>query len=375
MRAGHGMRWPWRLAAAVALGAGLVTGAEVVLRAAAPLRPPGMFTPDPRLGFRLTPSYRGEQVVGATRIPLAFNALGLRDRELAPPPADVLRIFVLGDSFVFGHGVRAEETMTAVLERSLPVPPGYRSVEVINGGVPRYGTVQQAGLFEATVDAVRPAAVVLAVFVGNDALDNLAASDSRSPAGAGVAWHDWLRVRSEVYARLRQGRHRAGGRRDVLGREAFAVHAVSPRPDIERGLALTEAAIGELAARAAARGIVPALVLIPAAAQVYPERWEAAARAHGAAVGPCDPDQPNARLRAFATRRGLPVLDLAPALRAARAEPLYFALHWTPAGHRVAAAALGAFLEREGVLAAATGAAGRRAAPDTATPGGEQERA
>ena len=62
--------------AVVGLGlAGAAVGvAEAALRLFAPQSPVGMFAPDPRLGVRLTPNFRGEQVIGAEIIPLQFNA-------------------------------------------------------------------------------------------------------------------------------------------------------------------------------------------------------------------------------------------------------------------------------------------------------------
>ncbi len=48
-----------------------------------------------------------------------YNALRFRDAPLGPKPAGVRRVFVLGDSFTEGQGVRQDETAVRVLERLL----------------------------------------------------------------------------------------------------------------------------------------------------------------------------------------------------------------------------------------------------------------
>lgn len=70
-------------------------------------------------------------------IEVSISSQGLRDREYAVvKPPGITRILVLGDSVVFGWGVRAEETVAKQLERMLR-EEGH-SVEVLNTGVPSY---------------------------------------------------------------------------------------------------------------------------------------------------------------------------------------------------------------------------------------------
>ncbi|MCK6555439.1 GDSL-type esterase/lipase family protein [Candidatus Binatia bacterium] len=347
-------RWAAGAAAAIGVVAILVGGAEAALRLLAPQGQMDMFAPDARLGFRLTPNFRGEISIGSERLPIEVNSLGLRNREIGPRRSGALRLLVLGDSFVFGYGVSADATLAAVLERMLVPPEGCTAVEVVNGGVPRYGTVQEIGLFEATADDVRPDLVLLGVFVGNDAIDNLAVDRS---VGAGEAplgaWIEWVRVRSRLYAWARRQRHAAADRRGELQRQVVGVHGVDPPAELTRGLGITETAIARLAKLAGGRGIPFGVVLIPSAAQVHPERWAALLREYGDAATTYDVREPNRRLAAFAAAHGVPLLDLTPALTAARNEPLYSVLHWTARGHAVAAAAVAEFLSDSDLLAQA----------------------
>ena len=71
-------------------------------------------------------------------VPLHINARGLRDDDIPyQKPDGEFRILFLGDSQLFGDGIRAEETFVSVLESEL------HSVQAINAGVIGYGTDQQ----------------------------------------------------------------------------------------------------------------------------------------------------------------------------------------------------------------------------------------
>jgi hypothetical protein len=131
---------------------------------------------DPRIVYELIPNvtatFQGQEC--------AINAEGHRDAPW-PAPArtpDSLRIVGLGDSVMFGWGVRAEDSFLSVLQRSLAAAlPGTR-VEVLNTGVPGYNTAMEVAAFERQSLRYRPDIVILD-YVGNDTdLPNLIASQS-----------------------------------------------------------------------------------------------------------------------------------------------------------------------------------------------------
>ena len=73
--------------------------------------------------------------------PAGGNALGYRGQEVTiPKPPDVFRIVIMGDSTVYGLGVRTDETLSAQLEQILRDEYGYANVEVINAGVSGYNS-------------------------------------------------------------------------------------------------------------------------------------------------------------------------------------------------------------------------------------------
>ncbi len=96
------------------------------------------------------------------------DAFGLRghDADSRRP----CRVMMLGDSFVFGHGVNDDETFSHLLQERLDVAfPGMYSV--INAGVNGYDTIREGGLYQELADVFHPD-LTLVNFVANDPLSN-----------------------------------------------------------------------------------------------------------------------------------------------------------------------------------------------------------
>ena len=89
---------------------------------------------DAVLGWRYAANYKEHTHCGVVQL----NAAGLRsDREYAAtPPPGILRIAAFGDSFVFGSEVGNKDAWPAIIERD------NRAIEVLNYGVPGWGTDQ-----------------------------------------------------------------------------------------------------------------------------------------------------------------------------------------------------------------------------------------
>lgn len=105
-----------------------------------PSNPRGYFDidlrrPESRARYHMMAPLRYDSL--AARAPWAvesrFNSLGFREVEPSPPPAGVKRVVVFGDSFTEGQGVRADDVMARLLQRSLDARAP-RSFEVRNGG-------------------------------------------------------------------------------------------------------------------------------------------------------------------------------------------------------------------------------------------------
>src|SRR5205823_3896421 len=121
--------------------------------------------------FRFDPDLGWLPIAGATSrfagsrvVTVQHNSLGLRDIE--PQTGSRPTLLFLGDSFVWGYDVEAEERFTDILRRDLP---GYR---IVNAGVPGYGTDQAFLLLERLWGRIAPDVVVLMFCADNDRDDN-----------------------------------------------------------------------------------------------------------------------------------------------------------------------------------------------------------
>jgi hypothetical protein len=77
------------------------------------------------------------------------------------------RVVMLGDSFVFGYGVRQEAGLTAVMEQLLRDRLGEADVAVLNAGVPSYSPLLERALLAGKLEEYKPTLVVLLVDVSD----------------------------------------------------------------------------------------------------------------------------------------------------------------------------------------------------------------
>jgi hypothetical protein len=353
---------------------------EGVLRAVG-FSAPIWYRPDAELGWTLRPGASG----WFTREGRAFvrvNPAGQRDRAhpLAKPEA-VYRVAVLGDSYSEAMQVELESSWWWLLGERLQqcgFQPGKR-IEVLNFGVSGYGTAQQYLALESTAIRYRPDLVLLQFTNGNDVQDNSAAlaAEKERPffvpdARGGLridgsfASSGALRKRSSpLYEALRQASDRS--------RVVQLVHAVrsmslvgsahAQADELEAGLAraplappadplweqawrVTEGTIAMIDDFARRHGARLAVVTVPYAIQVHPDR---ALRASvQAKLGVPDLFYPDRRIEALARARGFAAVALAPAMQR-RGELLHGfdgrgLGHWNTRGHRVAADIIAASL-------------------------------
>ena len=97
---------------------------------------------DPVVGWRSRPgTYRVKPPHAFKKHDIYINKFGLRNRDIAAAEQNVFKILVLGDSFTIGRAVKNRHLFTTQLERLLNQNSG--GYEVINAGVPGYGTSQE----------------------------------------------------------------------------------------------------------------------------------------------------------------------------------------------------------------------------------------
>lgn len=138
---------------------------------------------DPELGARLTSGYSGVCIGWGHDIVtlVEINPQGFRNQLIQiPKPTNVYRILMLGDSTTFGLGVNESETIPAVLDSELKNNSPLQRYEVINAGVPGYGTAQEWLLYKRWVHDLDPDLVILMFLIANDIEDNMCFDHSGS---------------------------------------------------------------------------------------------------------------------------------------------------------------------------------------------------
>jgi lysophospholipase L1-like esterase len=282
------------------------------------------------------------------------------DEPIGPKPPNERRIVVLGDSLVLSVQVAFGETFCELLERRLNAGGGAVHWRVINAGVQGYGPVDEWFLFDKVAAAFEPDVVLVAAFVGNDAIeaadtaDWLAAGRPIKPEQPGVRRLRRL-VRSSVVMQSVRVRWDQLMSKVTTGapERPLATYLVNPPPVVADGLRVSRDAYGRVAARASAIGARTGIVLVPARFQTNDADFgnlDAAVRGAGAEL---DRDAASRRFADALAPLGLPMIDLQPilAVQPERAGLFYQrTVHLTPRGHTVTADALFDFLERSGLV-------------------------
>ena len=178
---------------------GLCLGlAEVVGQSLQPKNPTRAdgFVSDKKLGWILpagtTMQWRGK--------PARINQLGMRGPEPKTDPS--LRILMVGDSSMFGDGVKDGETMAAQLGRLLP------TTDVQNAGVPGYTCIQTRELLSRIAPRYQPDILISynqhSDFRKTETHDQVVAAASLGPlVGTGIGH---LLTKGILWRRMKTGR-------------------------------------------------------------------------------------------------------------------------------------------------------------------------
>lgn len=343
-RRGSGPPRSGRALRGLAVGVGLLVCAEVLARLA-PV-PDGsspldsgvavegtvLLSEDPWLLWSLRPGDHEE--VG---VPVHVNALGMRDRARGPKAGP--RALALGDSSVYGFGVRDEEVFTARLEASFAAS----GAEFVNAAVPGYSTYQALNVLDMRGWTLSPDLLVVGTLWSDNNFDSFTdrellasyAGWTASPthtlrlgleASALFRWLDWtLRVAPQG-ARARKVGWQVGGDDPRTG---------TRRVDIGSYTANLDAMCARMADRG---GGVLFLVL--------PNREDVEPLSHDPAWAPY-----RRAMREVAARWGAAIAEAPPAFQASgrSADALFLdQMHPTPLGHEILAQVVAAALGERG---------------------------
>jgi hypothetical protein len=333
----------------------LRVGAWLRERTALPL-----YEPDPVCGFRLKPDLELRHATSEFRTMIHTNGHGFRTSAAheEPPrakPPGVRRILLLGPSFAFGWGVDHEETFLERLRERLLREGALSadSLQVLNAGVPALGPVQQLAWFRATgrtwspdlvIQFVYGSPVVSAAYSEGFTVDEagylvpagLTGTERlrRRLKGSALVYHGWL-----LSTRFRRATDDPRGPGPIAGagRTLEAVSGFSPDDESVQDALAFYAELRDAVREAGGRLLV---IYFPLSYCIHPE--DAARWRHLGVEDPAARIAFDRGVTEHLVASGVPCLNLTPELQAAvRAggERLYHAIdiHWTPAGHRVAA--------------------------------------
>lgn len=302
----------------------------------------------------------------------SINSAGMRDREhsLAKPDS-VIRVLLLGDSFVEALQVAFDSSLAALLQRDLTALTG-RRVEVVSAGVSGWGTDEELRYLTCYGMKYQPDLVVVAMTLHTDISDNLRREwhtmegDSlvelpRPPMSywqykvAGLK--AFIATRFQTYQLWRRVRHGGEMKQTATRLRSHIVDLFwQPPPEqIAWGFQLTELLLGQMKSVAGSGGSKVALVLLPLRVQLSDSNFSAFTRDAGAKPGQMLHDAPQREMKGIAETLGIPVIDLLPSFQewtAAKGTPLFLEWdgHWNEAGHRLAAEVVSRGLISAGVL-------------------------
>lgn len=330
---------------------------------------------DDPLGFSLEPDRTRFLVTGGAYTTRDhINSQGMRDVEhrLLKPP-DTKRILVLGDSFMFGQGVAMEENLSRRLAAAMP------GVEVINAGVPGFNLGQEYLLYKDRGYRYQPDLVLLSFFIDDlgianelveiDGPDGLPVAYHRrpellkkdtaeeaAPHGMRAAVAGWLKDHSLLYTLARMTLIETAAKGSAIGENParrlrgpayLPVFRSTPDEASTRTWDHGYRILDDLSRSAASSGARLALILIPAPWQTSDEAWREWTVSVELPAESVSRTHPQEMVKAWCARSGTPCLDLLDVFWQGDLDRLYFHydLHWTPAGHDLAARTAAAFLE------------------------------
>jgi hypothetical protein len=309
-----------------------------------------------------------------------YGAQGLRERDYGPKPAGVCRVLLLGDSFTYGDGLEWDQTYGMVLENLLNEAAGGPRFEVVNAGVPGYGTTQELSLLREIGFALEPDIVLLQILITNDISDDLVFLDKHQEAYSeadvaprifrrrGGGWilraHQALRGRSTLYSNLWQT-NPDYAILHFLARLRFLPNSRYPQlppsadrpwyleallrewpPVMDEGWAICQENVREMWRECAERGIGFAAYSVPSLSDVVDVQWAEDMAVPGLR-GLYERNKDVRVVEEFLEAEGIPHPSLLGLLHArGQDEYLYYLFdgHFTPRGAEVAAEVLFEFL-------------------------------
>jgi lysophospholipase L1-like esterase len=309
-------------------------------------------------GARLRPNTRSQilkHTLSGRDVLIEVNSMGLRYPELGKKAEDEFRVLVLGDSITLGDFLPDDETLTRQLEKLCAGRS--KKIRFINAGIPGAGTMEELYLYQEVRDRVQPDLVLVEMYLNDAQTAGEFYVRSIPPPFSKSRFLTWAANRVQIVGKtfFREG----GVKIDPKWRESFRAGRELHSGDMfnskdgfdfeiynaskDFGLAwnprsweILDGVAASLQQKAREKGTPLAIALFPVHIQV---------------LGSYQDHSPQDRCRELCSRRGIPYLDILPALRAdwqANSQKLFYDhCHYTAYGYTVVARALLGGLDRE----------------------------
>lgn len=261
------------------------------------------------------------------------NSHGFRDHEHDVDKKDgVLRILLLGDSFMEALQVEFSDAFPSLLERDLGARLGCQ-VEVINAGVSGWGTDDEVTYLMRKGREFHPDVVLFAATLHNDISDNLEGRYHTEEQGKlidkplletprlthlGLEVRSYLASHSHLYQIAYQswkslGQPSAGNR---LANHVVELMRNDQSDEVKRGWWITQKLLEKASRLAKADGFNVAMFLIPTIYAADSGLYSELISTHRLTASDFNRDKPVETLMAILEREGIWAINLLPDLRA-----------------------------------------------------------
>jgi lysophospholipase L1-like esterase len=289
-------------------------------------------------------------------VPVHINHYGLRGEDIAvPKAAHTFRILGVGDSVMFGSGVRIEDTLLKVLEVHLNgAAPNGTKYETLNAGVASVGLDYYYHFIRTNAPILEPDLVLVGVCLNDIAFypDSGPRPKLYDPSRTGRlvrAFSDFLLKYSHLYiagyTKLKSILYSAGIL-DITKRQGYNFLPLEP-PSARQTEAWDTSfqLLSRIVDLCRQRNWRLVVVIFPMEVQACPASLKLYRDRLRVRVGDeVLAGEPQRRISGFGAAHGVTVIDLLPAFRSKSASNLYLRnimisldpIHFSPLGHRIA---------------------------------------
>ncbi len=316
---------------------------------------------DPTTGFRLEPNYSTRFKTLEFDTTVQINSNGLRDDKIGEKNG--ARVLFLGDSFVFGHGVELDESVSKRLQQRLLEKTGKR-FEVISAGLSASGTIREVQWLKSYGLALKPDWVIVGFFAGNDFVDNQTESNglnqftvkgrclaSASADGATTSIQSvvlkniysirFLNDRIKSFQPVRSALSAVGLASAEKIPPSMELYQKPYRGRLSEGLDATRDSFAELKSLSKENNFKVLIVIIPSRTEADSKFFESVLEQHQLDPGDFNAAIPGEWVKGLAEENKFAVTDLQPIFQqsVSQGNGLYYSLdeHWNAKGHALAA--------------------------------------